>query len=42
MAAGVLDEPINHEEVMEIGRRIEGQFTGLLISLIPQMSGAAN
>jgi len=41
MAAGVLDEPINHEEVMEIGRRIEGQFTGLLTSLIPQMSGAA-
>ena len=41
MAAGVLDEPINHEEVMEIGRRIEGQFTSLLTALIPQMSGAA-
>ena len=41
MAAGVLDEPINHEEVMEIGRRIEGQFTSLLTALIHQMSGAA-
>jgi len=37
MAAGVLDEPINHEEVMEIGRRIEGQFTNLLTALIPQL-----
>jgi purine-nucleoside phosphorylase len=37
MAAGVLDEPINHEEVMEIGRRIEGQFTSLLTTLIPQL-----
>ncbi len=38
MAAGVLDEPINHEEVMEIGRRIEGQFTCLLTALIPQLT----
>jgi purine-nucleoside phosphorylase len=40
MAAGVLDEPINHEEVMEIGRRIEGQFTSLLTALIPQIAEA--
>ena len=38
MAAGVLDEPINHEEVMEIGRRIEGQFTSLLTALLPQLA----
>lgn len=37
MAAGVLDQPIHHEEVMEIGRRIEGQFTSLLTALIPQL-----
>jgi len=37
MAAGVLDQPINHEEVMEIGRRIAQQFTGLLTALIPQL-----
>jgi purine-nucleoside phosphorylase len=38
MAAGVLDQPINHEEVMEIGQRIEGQFTSLLTALVPQLS----
>ncbi|QNI38308.1 purine-nucleoside phosphorylase [Edaphobacter albus] len=38
MAAGVLDQPINHEEVMEIGRRIAGQFTGLLTALIPKLA----
>lgn len=37
MAAGMLDQPINHEEVMEIGRRIEGQFTALLTALISQL-----
>jgi purine-nucleoside phosphorylase len=37
MAAGVLDQPINHEEVMDIGRRIAGQFTNLLTALIPQL-----
>ncbi len=40
MAAGVLEEPINHEEVMEIGRRIEGQFTNFLAALIPQVASA--
>jgi purine-nucleoside phosphorylase len=38
MAAGVLDQPINHKEVMEIGRRIAGQFTNLLTALIPQLA----
>jgi purine-nucleoside phosphorylase len=38
MAAGILDQPIDHEEVMEIGKRIEGQFTSLLTALIPQLS----
>jgi purine-nucleoside phosphorylase len=42
MAAGVLDEPINHEEVMQIGQRIEGQFTSLLTALIPQLAGATS
>ena len=31
-------QPINHEEVMEIGRRIEGQFTSLLTALVPQLA----
>jgi purine-nucleoside phosphorylase len=38
MAAGVLDQTINHEEVMEIGQRIAGQFTSLLTALIPQLT----
>jgi purine-nucleoside phosphorylase len=38
MAAGVLDQPINHEEVMETGRRIAAQFTSLLTALIPQLA----
>ena len=43
MAAGVVAqgqqsaETIHHEEVMEIGRRVEQQFTGLLTALIPQL-----
>jgi purine-nucleoside phosphorylase len=40
MAAGVLDEVINHEEVMEIGRRVEAQFTSLVKALIPQVATA--
>lgn len=38
MAAGVLNEAINHAEVMEIGRRVEQQFTTLLTALIPQIA----
>ena len=44
MAAGVISlgqkeaETIHHEEVMEIGRRVERQFTSLLTALIPQLS----
>jgi purine-nucleoside phosphorylase len=40
MAAGVVDEVINHEEVMEIGRRVEAQFTSLVKALIPQVATA--
>jgi len=39
MAAGILDQPINHEEVLEIGQRIKGQFSLLLRALIPQIAG---
>jgi purine-nucleoside phosphorylase len=39
-AAGVLNEPIHHEEVMEIGRRVERQFTGLLTALVPQIAAS--
>jgi len=35
MAAGVLDEPINHAEVMEIGARVQQKLTRLLQALVP-------
>ena len=37
MAAGVLDQPINHEEVMEMGRRVRGDFAALLTKVMEKM-----
>ena len=34
-------ESINHEEVMAIGKRVEGQFTALVKALIPQVDAAS-
>jgi purine-nucleoside phosphorylase len=34
MAAGVLPQPLNHDEVMETARRVRGQFIGLLQEVI--------
>ena len=38
MAAGILDKPINHEEVLETGERVKGQFIALLRAVIPRMA----
>jgi purine-nucleoside phosphorylase len=38
MAAGVVDQPINHEEVMETGARIHETFRNLLRGIIPRLS----
>lgn len=38
MAAGILDQTINHEEVLETGRRIAGQFQQLLREVIPAIA----
>ena len=38
MAAGVLDKPLDHYEVLETGRHVEAQFTSLLTALIPQIA----
>jgi purine-nucleoside phosphorylase len=38
MAAGILNQAINHEEVMETGRHRALQFTSLLTALIPQIA----
>ncbi len=39
MAAGILDQPINHQEVMETGARVQAQLTSLLVALLPVISG---
>ncbi len=38
MAAGILDKPLNHEEVLETGRRVAGQFKALLREVIPEIA----
>ena len=40
MAAGVIDQVIEHEDVLEIGRNAEAQFTSLLTALIPQIASS--
>jgi len=37
MAAGVVDQAIDHEDVLEIGRAAEEQFTSLLTAVIPRI-----
>lgn len=37
MAAGILDKPLNHEEVLETGKRVSGQFKALLREVIAQI-----
>jgi purine-nucleoside phosphorylase len=37
MAAGVLPQPLNHDEVLEVGRRVRGQFSALLEGIVGQL-----
>ncbi len=37
MAAGVLPQPLNHDEVMETARRVRGQFVALLEGIIGRL-----
>ena len=37
MAAGVLDQPLNHAEVMEMGNKVKGTFRALLDAMIEKM-----
>lgn len=39
MAAGILDQPLSHAEVLETGERVKGQFISLLRSVIPPIAG---
>ncbi|MFD2702480.1 purine-nucleoside phosphorylase [Paenibacillus shunpengii] len=37
MAAGILDQPLSHDEVMETAEQVKGKFLGLVMALIPYM-----
>lgn len=39
-AAGVLDRPLDHKEVLETAERIKGQFIGLLRGVVPGIASA--
>jgi purine-nucleoside phosphorylase len=38
MAAGILDQPVSHDEVLETGERVKSQFIALLRAVIPQIA----
>jgi purine-nucleoside phosphorylase len=38
MAAGILDQPINHEEVLETGKRVTADFVALVRAVLPEMA----
>ncbi len=38
MAAGILEQAINHEEVLEVGNRVRGKFLALLTAVIPRIA----
>lgn len=38
MAAGILDQPLSHEEVMETGARVRGTFRRLLDGVVREMT----
>jgi purine-nucleoside phosphorylase len=40
MAAGILDQPLTHAEVMETGERVKGQFVALLKAVVPRIAAA--
>ena len=40
LAAGILDQPITHEEVLETGERVRAQFTALLRGIVPRIAEA--
>ncbi|PYT49677.1 MAG: purine-nucleoside phosphorylase [Acidobacteria bacterium] len=37
-AAGMLDQPLDHKEVLETAERVKGQFIGLLKALLPRIA----
>ncbi len=39
MAAGMLDQPLTHQEVLEYGAKVQQRFTALLNKLVPGVGG---
>lgn len=42
MAAGILDRPLDHSEVLETGERVKSQFIALLRAVIPRIAADKN
>jgi purine-nucleoside phosphorylase len=40
MAAGILDQPLSHQEVMETGERVKSSFEALLRAVLPRIEQA--
>jgi len=38
MAAGILDQVLNHQEVLDTGERVKGDFVALLREVLPEMA----
>ncbi|MGO9126921.1 MAG: purine-nucleoside phosphorylase [Terriglobales bacterium] len=38
MAAGILDQPLNHQEVLDTGERVKGDFVALLRAVLGEMA----
>jgi len=37
MAAGILDQPLNHEEVLAVGKQVQSSFTALITKIVTEM-----
>jgi purine-nucleoside phosphorylase len=42
MAAGILDRPLDHSDVLETGERMKGQFIALLRAVLPRIAAEKN
>jgi purine-nucleoside phosphorylase len=38
MAAGILDQPLNHQEVLDTAERVKGDFVGLLRAVLEEVA----
>ena len=38
-AAGILDQPLNHDEVLETGQRVKATFAKLVTAILGRLAG---